>query len=76
VVWRLLLAVLLAAQPLAPGVLSWPAGSCALDWYQGRAVVLACPGLDMLKLWPWPPAWPWFEDDGPNPPAPGQIAVR
>ncbi len=32
------------ARPLAPGVLSWPAGSCEIHWYVGRTLVGVCPG--------------------------------
>lgn len=67
-----LLALILAtAQPVVPGVLTWSVGSCQLDWHTTRhAVVLACPGRDMLRLWPLPPVAPWFEPEPAEPIAP------
>jgi hypothetical protein len=40
------------------------AGSDPLTPYPdaGRALVLARPGRDMLRLWPLPPVSPWLED--------------
>jgi hypothetical protein len=29
-----------------------------------RTVVLACPGVDMVRMWPLPVQHPWFEDGG------------
>ena len=75
--WRWVLALALVgvlaltARPIAPGVITWPAGACAVDWFQGRALVLSCPGRDMLRLWPLPPVSPWWED---QPAPPGQTA--
>lgn len=75
----LLLALMLAsmlagARPIVPGVWSWPAGPCSVDYHVAQGVVaLACPGRDLLRLWPLPPAGPWFED--PEEP-PAQIAAR
>jgi len=65
--------LLIPARQHGPGVLSWSAGPCAVDWYQGRALVWACPGHDLLRLWPLPPASPWFED--PPQPPPSQITA-
>jgi hypothetical protein len=53
---------LVTARQIAPGVTAWPAGPCDVTWFRGRALVLACPGHDYLRLWPLPPASPWFED--------------
>lgn len=48
---------------LAPGVVVHDIGPCALDWHRARpALVLACPGRDMLRVWPLPFMSPWFED--------------
>lgn len=48
---------------LVPGVVVHHLGPCALDWHRARpALVLACPGQDMLRLWPLPLVQPWFED--------------
>ncbi len=56
---------------LAPGVIVHDIGPCALDWHRARpALVLACPGQDMLRVWPLPVVQPWFEDDAPARPAP------
>ena len=32
-------------------------GRCSLDYHTAptRTVALACPGMDYLRLWPWPP---------------------
>lgn len=71
----LMLASMLAgARFPVPGVWSRSAGPCSVDHHAAQGVVaLACPGRDMLRLWPLPPAGPWFED--PEEP-PGQMAVR
>ena len=71
----LMLASMLAgARSPVPGMWSWSAGPCSVDYHAAQGVVaLACPGRDMLRLWPLPPAGPWFEDPGKPP---GQIAAR
>lgn len=57
-------------EPGAPGVRvtrGLPAG-CQVEHYTVqsgqpfRTVVLACPGEDALRLWPWPVQRPWHED--------------
>lgn len=43
-------------------------GGCQVEHYTVqseqpfRTVVLACPGEDALRLWPWPVQRPWLED--------------
>lgn len=63
----LALLLLITAQEIAPGVLTWLLGSCSVDWHQGRALVLACPGHDMLRLLPLPFESPWWEDENEVP---------
>lgn len=36
-------------------------GYCDLSTWRG-GVVLRCAGHDPLRLWPWPPLSPFFED--------------
>ena len=36
--------VLVTATPRAPGVISWPAGPCDINWYQGQTLVSVCRG--------------------------------
>ena len=51
--------ILTSARPIMPGVFSWSAGPCDVDYYRAqRVVALACPGRDMLRIWPLPPVWP------------------
>lgn len=47
-----------------PGVITRPLGPCDIEWFYRRAgqVVLACPHMDMIKLWPLPVEKPWYED--------------
>lgn len=59
--------LLITAREIAPGVLTWPLGSCSVDWHQRRALVLACPGVDMLRVWPLPFESPWWEDENDVP---------
>ena len=38
-------------------------GSCDVDWYCKRsALVVACPGQDLIRVWPLPMEQPWWED--------------
>ena len=81
----LTLALILAARArtyeLIPHVYTLDLGPCAIDYYTPPAqpqvtLTAACPGRDMLRLWPWPPVTPWDEDhDRPQPPhrLPGRI---
>ena len=44
-------------------------GLFELDYYDNivqpvRTFVLACPRMDMIRLWPLPVEQPWFEDNG------------
>ena len=41
-----------------------PPGPCDIDWFQkkGGVLVLGCPHMDMLRLWPLPFEQPWWED--------------
>lgn len=57
----LLLLIIATARPAAPGVITWT-GPCDVELFIGRALVLACPGHDLLRLWPWPVMTPWWED--------------
>jgi hypothetical protein len=46
-------------------------GRCSLDYHTAptRAIALACPGMDYLRLWPWPPvpaAEPGANPSGPD----------
>lgn len=67
--------ILASARPVVPGVLTWHAGPCDVDYFAARRVLaLACPGRDYLRLWPLPPVSPWWEDQPAEPPA--QIAAR
>ena len=51
------------AHEVVPGVFSRPFGPCDVDYFRDRqALVLACLGVDLIKLWPLPVAHPWFED--------------
>ena len=51
---------------LIPGVIVHDIGPCALDWHRTRpALVLACPGQDMVRVWTVPVMSPWFEDEDP-----------
>ena len=37
-------------------------GPCDLDWHSGRrALVVACVGRDMIRVWPLPVEQPWWE---------------
>ena len=56
---------LVTGYELVPGVIAHDMGPCSLDWYgEGLALVLACPGRDMIKVWSLPAGWPWLEDAG------------
>ncbi len=71
--WTLALVVILALIPLhwllfqgqevVPGVITRPLGPCDVDWFENRGgvLVLGCPHMDMLKLWPLPVEQPWWE---------------
>lgn len=57
----------------AVGIWSLDAGLCDLACFTppaqpARTLVLLCPGVDAIRLWPWPPIQPWAED----PAEPGQ----
>ena len=67
-----LLAILLAislhwllfqGQEAVPGVITRPLGPCDVDWFENRGgvLVLGCPHMDMLRLWPLPVEQPWWE---------------
>ncbi len=39
-------------------------GPCDLDWHGERlALAVACPGQDLIRVWPLPVEQPWWEDD-------------
>ena len=53
------------ATETVPSVTSRPLGPRYLDWFSERPVlVLGCPRTDMIRLWPLPVEYPWFEDTG------------
>ena len=56
-----------------PGVFTHAIGPRDVDWYGARsALVVACPGQDMIRVWPLPVEQPWFEhpvDQMPSSPA-------
>lgn len=55
-----------SGREVAPGVVSRDIGPCDLDWHSARgALVLACPGHEYVRLWPWPVVSPWWEDTDP-----------
>lgn len=67
----LLLLIALLAGRIEPGPVaglwSLDAVLCSFDYFTPpaqpvRTLVLACPGVDALRLWPWPPVQPWSED--------------
>lgn len=70
--WALVLVALLATlsfhwllfqgREVASGVIVRPLGPCDVEWFQYRAVVLACPHIDLIKIWPLPVEQPWWED--------------
>jgi hypothetical protein len=71
----LLLALVLATgRPLVPGIITSSVGPCSVGWHVSRALVLAGPGRDMPRLWPLPPASPWWVDQ-PKPELPGHVAA-
>jgi hypothetical protein len=48
------------------GVTLRPLGPCYLEWFSERpALVLACPRTDLIRLWPLPVEYPWFEEAWP-----------
>ena len=57
-------------------------GRCELEFYDTTTqpmttLVLACPRMDMVRLWPFPIIHPWFEDwhETPTPPPDSEIAM-
>jgi len=49
--------------PLPEGVFAVPVGSCELWAYADRQVAaIACPGRDLIRVWPLPVRSPWFEE--------------
>jgi len=50
-------------------------GGYALDYHATqRALALACPGVDYIRLWPLPVTRPWEEPERPPRPQHGQMA--
>jgi len=46
-----------------PGVVTHAIGPCDVDWYGARpALVVVCPGQDLIRVWPLPVEQPWIED--------------
>ena len=65
------------AKPFVPGVRVSPIASCQLEFYDRTVqpmytIALSCPGIDTIRLWPFPIIKPWFEDWFENPVTPGQ----
>lgn len=55
------------AREITPGVTARPLKDCDSLWFsKQQALVLACPGVDLVKLWPWPPMRPWDEEPEPR----------
>jgi hypothetical protein len=55
--------LLFQGREIVPGVTTRPLGPCCLDWFDDRgALVLSCPRTDMIRVWPLPVAYPWFEE--------------
>ena len=53
-----------------PGVFTHQIGPCDVAWFGERSVlVVACPGQDLIRVWPLPVEQPWWEDES------GLIAV-
>jgi hypothetical protein len=55
--------------PTLPGVYStWLPARCRLITFDNPVyqpfytITLGCPGVDTIRLWPWPVEHPWFED--------------
>lgn len=60
--------VLVTAEKPVPGAISYhlPA-RCEIIYFDTtlqpiRTLAFACPGIDMIRLWPLPIEHPWFED--------------
>jgi len=52
---------------LVPGVVTHTIGPCDRDWHSERpALVLACPGQDLIRVWPLPVEQPSFDDAMPG----------
>jgi hypothetical protein len=56
--------LLFQGQEHVPGVITRPLGPCDIAWFEnkGGVLVLGCPHMDMLKLWPLPMEQPLWED--------------
>ena len=56
--------LLFQGQGNVPGVISRPLGPCDVSRFENKSgvLVLGCPHMDKLKLWPLPMEQPWFED--------------
>jgi hypothetical protein len=55
--------------PTLPGVYAtWLPARCRLITFDNLAlqpyytITLGCPGVDTIRLWPWPVVHPWYED--------------
>jgi hypothetical protein len=80
----IIVAILLLAGPLAGRTKKlteevWTlelVADCALDYHaSGRALALACPGVDYVRLWPLPVIQPWEEPQEPSRLQHGQMAT-
>lgn len=55
--------LLFQRREIVPGVTARPLGPCDVQYHaKWRATVLACPGTDLIKVWPLPIVQPWYED--------------
>ena len=55
--------VVFQRREVVPGVIARPLGTCDVEYYaEWHATVLACPGVDLIKVWPLPIEQPWYED--------------
>ena len=56
-----------------PGVFTHVIGPWDVDWYGERsALVVACPGKDLIRVWSLPVELSWFA----NPKEPGVLDVK
>lgn len=44
------------------GVAFWVVRDCELREWRGQDVAFVCEGVDPIRVWPWPPLFPYPED--------------